>query len=95
MYPYVRVEEGQTITLYVEASAEEMDGITYEWFFNGEKTNCYDDHFDVTGGNNGEEYDIRCTVSDEYGNEVFVDYSIRVTSEFNAWVTDATLQVCL
>lgn len=90
MYPYVRVEEGQTITLYVEASAEEMDGITYEWFFNGEKTNCYDDHFDVTGGNNGEEYDIRCTVSDEYGNEVFVDYSIRVTSEFNAWVTDAT-----
>ena len=49
MYPYVRVEEGQTITLYVEASAEEMDGITYEWFFNGEKTNCYDDHFDDFG----------------------------------------------
>ena len=90
MYPYVRVEEGQTITLYVEASADEMDGITYEWFFNGEETNCYDDHFDVTGGNYGDWYEVECKVKDKSDTIVSVNYSVRVTSEFNAWVTDST-----
>ena len=93
---YLYVAPTETVSLYVQVSAVDMEGITYQW-------KCYDASTGVTTEIEGADTErivtkpivnymrYECAVSDAYGNSGTVMYYIYVQNQFNAVSSDGEI----
>ena len=80
------VEPGDGITLKVNATADDMSGITYSWQDSNYNDmegyvsdEIYLDAASVKSGN------YECRVGDPYGNYLFIDFYVTVTNDLDAY----------
>ena len=86
-YIYKRVPVGKTKTLSVEVFGDDLDGVTYEWYVDGELTAETSDTFVSPAIGDTEEICVVCVASDKYGNTDQVEYTLFGTDYFEAWST--------
>ena len=82
------VDPGETVTLHVNVTAKDMDGVTYRWT-RSDGENGSTDIEGVTGDTCevtiNKATHINCYVTDKYGNQDEAWFSIRVRNNLRAW----------
>ena len=81
-------DPNETVTLHVNVTAKDMDGVTYRWTKHDSENGTIDVK-DVTGDTYevtiNKATDINCYVTDKYGNPDEAWFSIRVRNNLRAW----------
>ena len=82
---YYYIDYGQTVVLRVEASSSDESGLTYEWYKDGELIENAAESSLTTDPVNGSVIYF-CNVSDQYGNNTGVSYSLAIQNNLQAYV---------
>ena len=85
----IRVVPGTTKTLQVKATASDLEGISYSWFFNGERQEATGDTWTTPKIFEDNSVYVTCWAYDKYGNGDYVDFYVYANNYLRAWETGA------
>ena len=91
-YQYITVPPGEELTFAVDVAADDMTGISYQWYRTYLNENGYDEWREIKGATASSysesaidrSFDARCYVADQYGNWVEVYFYVRIDNGFEA-----------
>ena len=85
----IRIVPGTTKTLQVKATASDLEGVRYSWFYNGEQQDATGDTWTTPQVFENCSVFVTCWAYDKYGNGDSVDFFVYANNYLSAWETGA------